>query len=63
MSWDNYGATCPYCGHKNLASDSDGIMYDESLCEYDCESCSKVFNISVSVIWSWMSWTEDDKDG
>ena len=36
---DNYSthaAICPYCGHENDACDSDGMLYDEGIGEYEC---------------------------
>lgn len=47
------GAICPHCGHLNSASDSDGILYDESLCEYECGECEKTFRVRANVTWMW----------
>lgn len=48
-----YGTICPYCGYKNVACDSDGLLYNESTTEYDCGECSKPFNVDVSISFSW----------
>ena len=53
---DNYsteGAICPYCGHLERASDSDGMLYDESRCEYECGQCGEEFRVSAYNSWSW----------
>lgn len=50
---NSHGAVCPYCGHLNQADDSDGILYDESTCEYDCGECDKYFSVSIYVSHSW----------
>jgi DNA-directed RNA polymerase subunit RPC12/RpoP len=53
---DNYstdGAICPYCGHLARASDSDGMLFDESLCEYECGTCGEEFRVSAYNRWSW----------
>lgn len=42
---------CPYCGHKQ-AHDG-GCFYDEDLTEAVCDSCDRVFNISVYHRTSW----------
>lgn len=51
--YNNTGAICPHCRHNNLAIDSDGILYDESLCEYECSNCGKEFSVSVHCEWTW----------
>ncbi len=47
------GAICPYCGHMNMASDSDGGLYDESRSEWECGECLSTFKVSAYVQWSW----------
>lgn len=47
------GPVCPYCGHHNRACNSDGILYSESTTEYDCGDCGKVFDVGVSISFSW----------
>jgi len=54
--YDNYstdGAICPYCGSLNKSCDSDSILYDEGLEEYQCGSCGEEFLCSAYVEWSW----------
>jgi transposase-like protein len=46
-------ATCPYCGHDNNPEDSDGLLYDESTDEYDCNDCGKTFWVTVNVTYFW----------
>lgn len=56
MSMDNYSihaAVCPICGHENRACDSDGLLYDEGISEWECGECSEVFSVSAFCQWSW----------
>lgn len=53
---DNYStsaAICPYCGHENYAADSDGLLYDEGIVEYECGDCGETFQVSAYCQWSW----------
>ena len=59
---DNYsteGAICPHCGHMNEASDSDGLLYDEGLGDWECDECEEVFEVSAYVQWSWTTRKKD----
>ena len=47
------GPVCPYCGSVNDASDSDGILWDESTDEYTCDVCDRDFAVMVFVTHSW----------
>jgi hypothetical protein len=49
------GPVCPYCGSLNMACDSDGYLYSESLDEWYCNDCDKAFSVSVHVSYSWKS--------
>lgn len=50
--WGNREPVCPYCAHKQDASDMSG--YDEEELETECESCSKKFDVKkiISVEYS-----------
>lgn len=48
---------CPYCGHVH--QHDGGYFYDEGLTEAQCESCDRVFDISV---YTWTSWTCTPKE-
>jgi len=53
---DNYStsaAICPYCGHENDACDSDGMLYDEGISEYECGDCGELFRVTAYCQWSW----------
>lgn len=53
-TWETeVGPRCPCCGEVNPAYDSDGILYNEDVDEYDCSSCSRRFSVSVFVKHSW----------
>lgn len=54
------GPICPFCGHLNKACDSDGLLYSESVDEYDCGECSKTFNVSVGISFSWSASRKDN---
>lgn len=47
------GPECPFCGHLNRACDSDGLLYNERIEQYDCGDCGKTFNVGVNVSFSW----------
>ena len=51
--YSTVGAICPHCGHLERASDSDGLLYDEQRCEYECGSCGVEFRVSAFNQWSW----------
>ena len=42
---------CPYCGEKYEPIDYE--LYDESLCEFECSTCNKKFNVRVTTTWLW----------
>ena len=50
-----HGAVCPYCGHENAASDSDGGLYDEAITEWECDECFSEFAVQANNQWSWTS--------
>lgn len=52
-TFSTHGAICPFCGHLNRASDSDGLLYDESLYEWECAECGETFALTAFVQWSW----------
>lgn len=54
------GAICPYCGHLERASDSDGGLYDESRCEWECGECLSEFRVSAYNRWSWTTQKLED---
>jgi hypothetical protein len=47
------GPVCPWCGALNRASDSDGALYSESIDEWECDHCGKMFELSVGISFSW----------
>lgn len=51
--YSNQGTICPYCGHLDLASDSDGLLYDETRCEWECGECGEEYRVSAFNQWSW----------
>ncbi len=51
--YSHLGAECPYCGHMNLASDSDGGLYDEGRSEWECDACEDEFLVSPNNSWTW----------
>lgn len=57
--FSHHGAQCPYCEHMNLASDSDGYMYDEELENWECGDCGETFLISAHCSWSWITAREE----
>jgi len=60
-NFSTHGAICPYCNNLNSCSESDGILYNESIEEYYCDSCGKEFLCSAYVEWSWTTAKIDDK--
>ena len=61
-TYDNdEGVICPYCGCMNKACDSDGMLYSESITEYDCDECSREFEVSVGIHFSWKGSRLDDQ--
>lgn len=52
-NYSTYGAICPYCRHINKGDNSCCELYDESIEEYRCYSCGKVFLCSAYVEWYW----------
>jgi DNA-directed RNA polymerase subunit RPC12/RpoP len=61
-TYSNAGAECPYCGHMHHPSDSDGALYDESTCEYECGDCLRTFQLQVYVSHSWTCKTIGEPD-
>lgn len=54
-TWDDkIGPICPWCGHLNKASDSDGILYNESTTSYECGECCKEFKVRVHITFCWV---------
>ena len=51
--YETIGALCPWCGHLNLAENSDGLLYDEKVCDYICEECDKEFEVRVYCSYTW----------
>lgn len=54
------GAICPFCGHLDRASDSDGMLYDEGRCEWECGECGEEFRVSAYVQWSWTTTRQEE---
>lgn len=60
---DNYsthGAVCPFCGHLDRASDSDGLLYDEGRCDWECGACGEDFIVQAYNQWSWTTKKSED---
>jgi len=54
MIKETYSNEAPVCPHCNYTHKHDGgFFYDESLTEFECESCGEAFNVSVYVSTSW----------
>lgn len=58
-NYSNHGAICPHCGHLNLASDSDGMLYDEMRSDWECEECETEFFVQAHNSWSWTTSKKD----
>lgn len=56
----NDGAICPFCGHEHTAGGDYPELYDESLCEMECDNCGRKFEIESISIWSWETKPCDD---
>ncbi len=54
-TYSNHSADCPYCGNKNLAWHSDGLLYNESIESYECGHCGKEFAVAACCNWTWIS--------
>ena len=54
------GPTCPYCGHLNRADEADGHLYTEDTNEYECGECSKAFDVSVCISFSWIAYRQKE---
>lgn len=50
--------TCPYCGHTH--QHDGGFFYDESLTEFECESCEELFWVRVYTSTAWTCTTRDE---
>lgn len=53
--YSSNGAVCPYCGDVDLASESEGHLYNEGMTENECSSCSKVYGCVLYVSYTWTS--------
>lgn len=62
-TYDNReGPICPFCGHLNKASDSDGLLYNEGLDDYECDACGKRFYLSICISFSWSATRPDSEE-
>lgn len=52
-TYSNRGAICPHCNKLHDPSDDNYGLFDEGTGEWECHSCSKVFQVSVYVSHSW----------
>lgn len=50
-TYETTGARCPYCQHLNRPDGA--YLYNEDLCDFDCESCDRKFNVRVYTSTSW----------
>lgn len=60
---DEDGPACPYCGNVIPAWDTDGVLYDESTSEYECDECEQEFKVSVYQSFSWTCKRKEGEDG
>ena len=51
--YSNEGAICPYCGYTDLASESEGYIFDESNDTNDCPACDKEYEMDSYISHSW----------
>ena len=47
------GVKCPYCEYLTEAGETDGRLYDESTCEWTCDNCDRLFDVSLYREFSW----------
>lgn len=50
-TYSHVAPECPYCHH--IHDHDGGFFYDESLAEYECESCGVTFDMQVYTSTSW----------
>jgi len=51
--WSDEGAVCPYCGHVDLAKNSEGYLYNEASETNSCVRCGKDYKMELHVSHSW----------
>lgn len=54
---NNHGAKCPHCGYVNKPCDSDGLLYDASVTDYECDKCEKSFSVDIRNYFEWITST------
>lgn len=54
------GAICPFCEHEHTAGGDHPELFDEGLCEIECEDCGKKFKVVPNMSWSWETMPRDD---
>lgn len=60
MSYNTEAPECPYCGYVH--QHDGGFLYDESVCEYQCERCEKTFDMLVYTSTSWTCTARKEAD-
>lgn len=49
--YSTVGPKCPSCGY--VETDLEAIHYDESMCELECGSCAREYDVQVYTSTSW----------
>ncbi|MCK5604493.1 hypothetical protein KAR91_21565 [Candidatus Pacearchaeota archaeon] len=60
QGYSTEGAVCPYCGYTDLASDSEGYIFDESNDTNNCHACGKEYKMELYVSHLWTTNKKDD---
>jgi anaerobic ribonucleoside-triphosphate reductase len=55
------GAVCPYCGWVDLASESEGYIYNKSNETNRCPRCTKEYEMWLNISYSWETHRTEDE--
>ena len=53
QGYSTEGSICPYCGYADLASESEGYIFDESNTTNNCPICDKEYKMNLYISHSW----------